>query len=130
MNHMVIIPGTGQTNLFIFYFLYIFLFQEAHFSIHQRMQLLELALVLFLLIISISDCLCLAHIVEIRMNLVEVLFRDRSAPSYFSRKLFEFGAYANSLDHLDRSHGVLAVFCNKKFISGSKFFLPINEGSC
>ena len=55
------------------------------------------------------------------MNLLSVLVRDGSSSSYFSRKLFEFGAYANSLDHLDCSHGVLAVFYNKKFISGSKF---------
>ena len=33
----------------------------------------------------------------------------------------ELGAYANSLDHLDWSHGVLAVFYNQIFISGSKF---------
>ena len=38
--------------------------------------------------------------------------------------MFEFGAYANSLDHLDCRHGVLAVFYNKNFISGSKFLSP------
>ena len=42
----------------------------------------------------------------------------------FSRKLFEFGAYANSLDHSDCSHGVLAVFYEKKIISESKFLSP------
>jgi len=42
----------------------------------------------------------------------------------FSRKLFEFGAYANSLDHSDCSHGVLAVFYNKIFISEIKFLSP------
>ena len=42
----------------------------------------------------------------------------------FSRKLFEFGAYANSLDHSDCSHGVLAVFYENKFISESKFLSP------
>ena len=46
------------------------------------------------------------------------LFLDESSSSYFSRKLFEFGAYANSLDHLDCS---LAVFYNENFISGRKF---------
>ena len=37
------------------------------------------------------------------------------------RKLFEFGAYRNSLNHLDWSHGVLAVFYNQMFNSQSKF---------
>ena len=44
------------------------------------------------------------------MNSLPIIFRDASSPSYFSRKLFEFGAYANSLDHLDCSHCALAVF--------------------
>jgi len=68
--------------------------------------------------------LCLTHIVEIMMNSLSVLFWDRSSPSYFSRKLFKFGASANSLDHLDCSHGILAVFYNKFFISESKFLSP------
>ena len=68
--------------------------------------------------------LCLAHIVEIRMNLLSVLFRDGSSSSHFLRKLFKFGAYANSLDHLDCSHGALGVFYNKNFISGSKRLSP------
>ena len=55
------------------------------------------------------------------MNSLSVLFRDGSSSSYFSRKLFEFAAYVNSPDNLDCSHGVLAVFYNKHFISGSKF---------
>ena len=59
------------------------LFKEANFSPHQWRQLLELALVLFLLIIWISDCLCLAHIAEIRMILLSVLFQDGSLSSYF-----------------------------------------------
>ena len=43
--------------------------------------------------------LCLAHIAtRIRMNSLSVLFRDGSSSSYFWRKLFEFGAYANSVD--------------------------------
>ena len=42
----------------------------------------------------------------------------------FSRKLFEFGAYANSLDHSDCSHGVLAVFYKNNFIAESKFLSP------
>ena len=57
------------------------------------------------------------------MNSLSVLFRDGSSSSYFSRK-FEFGACANSLDHLDCSHGVLAVFYNTIFISESKFPSP------
>ena len=36
----------------------------------------ELARVVFLLAISISDCICLAHIVEIRMNSLSVLFPE------------------------------------------------------
>ena len=43
----------------------------------------------------------------------------------FSRKLFEFWAYSNFLDHLDCSHGALAVLYLRKLIS-----LPSNEGSC
>ena len=58
------------------------------------------------------------------INSLSVLVRDRSSPSYFSRKLLEFGAYANYLDHLDCSHGVLGVFYNKIFISESKFLSP------
>ena len=58
------------------------------------------------------------------MNSLSVLFRDGSSSSCFSRKLFEFGAHANSVDRMDCSHGVLAVFYNKIFISGSKFLSP------
>ena len=58
------------------------------------------------------------------MNSLSVLFRDRSSPSYVLRKLFELGAYANALDYLDCTHGGLAVFYNKIFISGSKFLSP------
>ena len=104
------------------YFIRKFVFQEANFSPHQWRQLLELALVLFLLTIWISDCLCLAHIAAQNQDEFTVSFvRDGSSSSYFTRKLFEFGAYSNSLDHLDCSHGVLAVFYNKKCILGSKF---------
>ena len=39
----------------------------------------------------------------------------------FSRKLFEFGACVNSVDHLDCSYGGLTVFHKKICISGSKF---------
>ena len=81
--------------------------------------------VLISLTIRISDCLSLAHIVEIRMNSLSVLFRDGSLSSNFSRKLFEFWVYAIILDHLDCTHGALAVFYLGKQIS-----LPINEGSC
>ena len=69
--------------------------------------------------------LCLAHIAtRIRMNSLSVLFRDGSSSSYCSRKLFEFGAYANSLDHLDCSHCALAVF----FVFGSHS--KSKSGSC
>ena len=40
------------------------------------------------------------------------------------RKLFEFGAHGNSLNHLNCSHGVLAVFYNQMFNSGSRFMSP------
>ena len=86
------------------------LFKEAKFCPHQWRQLLEVALVLISLTIWISDCLSLAHIVRIRMNLLLVLFRDGSSSSYFSRKLFKFRAYASVFDHLDCSHAVLAAF--------------------
>jgi len=74
-------------------------------------------LVLILLTIWISGCLSLAHIVEIRMNSLSVLFRDGSSSSDFSRKLFEFLASANFHDHLDCSHGALALFYLRKQIS-------------
>ena len=77
------------------------------------------------LTIWVSDCFTLAHIVEIRMNSLSVLFWNGSSSSYFLRKLFEFWAYANIFDHLDCGHGTLAVFYLRKQIS-----LPINEGSC
>ena len=38
---------------------------------------------------------------------IHFLFQDRNSPSYFSRELFKFGAYANSLEVLDCSHCVL-----------------------
>ena len=58
------------------------------------------------------------------MNSLSVLFWDGSSSSYFLRKLFELGAYANSLDHLDCSQGVLEVCYNTIFISRSKFLSP------
>ena len=61
----------------------LFLFQEAYFSPHQWRQLLKLALVLILLTIWILDSLSLAHLVEIRMNSLSVLFWDGSLSSYF-----------------------------------------------
>ena len=57
------------------------------------------------------------------MNLLSVLFWNGSSSSYFLRKLFELGTYVNSLDHLDCSHGVMAVFCNNCFISGGKYLI-------
>ena len=92
---------------------------------HPWRQLLELALVQISLTIWISDCLSLAHIVEIRMNSLSVLFQDRSSSSYFSRKLFDFWSHANSLNYLDCSHCALAVFYLRKQIP-----LPISKGSC
>ena len=60
---------------------------------------------------------------------LSVLFRDGSSSAYFSRKLFVFkGAYANSLDHLDCSLAVLAVFYNQIFISERKFPSPSMKG--
>ena len=63
----------------------------------------------------------LTSLLEIRMNSLSVLFRDGSSSSYFSRKLFEFGACVNFVDHLDCSYGGLTVFHKKICISGSKF---------
>ena len=103
---------------------YFVLFQETKFSLHQRRQLLELALVLFLLSIWISDSLCLAHVVKIRMNSPSVSFEDRSLSSYFSRKLFKFWGFANSLDHLDSSLSVIMII----FFQEANFSF-INKGS-
>jgi len=86
------------------------LFKEANLSPHQWRQMPELSLVLTTLTIWISDNLSLAHIVKIRMNSLSVIFQDGGSSCYFSRKLFEFLAYAHFLDHLDCSHGALAVF--------------------
>ena len=58
---------------------------------------------------------------------LSVLFWDECSSSYFSRKLCKFGAYVNSLDHLDCSCGTLAVFYN---LFKEAKFSPINEGSC
>ena len=60
-------------------------------------------------------------LLTIWINSLSVLVLDRSSPSYFLMKLFEFGPYANSLDHLDC---ILAVFYNKFCISESKFLCP------
>ena len=68
---------------------------------HHWRQLLALAFVLFILTILISDCICLAHIVEIGMNSLSILFWDGSLSSFFLRKVFELWACVNSLDHLD-----------------------------
>ena len=107
------------------YVIIIFLFQEANVSPHQLRQLIELALVLFLLTIWIFRLYMFGSHSENKVEFTVSFIRDGSSSSYFSRKLFEFGAYANSLDHLDCSHGALAVFYLRKQIS-----LPINEGSC
>ena len=79
---------------------------------------------------AVLECALVLILLTIWINSLSVLVRDRSSPSYFSRKLFEFGAYANSLDHLDCS---LAVFYNEKFISGSKFLSSLMKavvGTC
>ena len=86
--------------------------------------MLELALVLFSWPFGFHAVFFFAHIVEIRMNSLSVLFRDTSSSSFFSSKLFKVGDYANSLDHLDCSHGILAVFYNKNVFSESKFLSP------
>ena len=103
---------------------FFFFFQEAYFFPHHWRQLLELALVLILLTIWILDSLSLAHMVQIRMNSLSVLFWDRSLSSYFFNKLFEFWAYVNSFYHLDWSHSAQALFCSNFFISGSIFPSP------
>ena len=103
------------------YFIINFLFQEAKFSPYHWRQLLELALVLFLMTIWISDCICLARIVNIRINSLSVSFWDGSSSLYFLRKLFKFIAYANSLDHLNCIYSELAVLYNTINISGTKF---------
>ena len=58
----------------------------------------------------------LTYLVKIRMNLLSVLFWEGSLSSYFLRKLFKFGAYTNSLDHLDCS---LAVIHNSLLQEGN-----------
>ena len=60
------------------------------------------------------------------MNWLSVLFQDGSSSSYFTRELFKFGPYANSLDHLNCS---LVEFYNKHFISGSTFLTSSMKGS-
>ena len=60
----------------------------------------------------------LTYLVELRMISLSVLFHDRTSSFYFLRKLLEFRAFTNSLDHLDCSLGALAVFMIKIFISG------------
>ena len=67
----------------------VFFFKEAKFS-HRWRQLLELALVQISLSICISDHLSLAHIVEIRMNSLSVLFWDRSSSFYVSKSCLNF----------------------------------------
>ena len=63
----------------------------------------------------------LTYLVELRIISLSVLFHDRTSSFYFLRKLLEFRAFTNSLDHLDCSLGALAVFMIKIFISGIKF---------
>ena len=107
------------------YFIINFLFQEANFSPHQWRQLLELALVLFFLIIWISDCLCLAHIATRNQDEFTVSFSSRRKFIFlFFEEVVLIWSLCNSLDHLECSHGVLAVFYNNIFISGSKLLSP------
>ena len=106
------------------------LFKEANFSPINEGSCWNLTLqVLLSLTIWISDCLSLAHIVNIRMNLLSVLLRDGSLSSYFLWKLFEIWAYANSLVYLECSHGTLAVFIIF-FYFGKQISFPINEVTC
>ena len=70
----------------------------------------------------------LTWLLAIRMISLSVLFRAGSSSSYL--KLFEFRAYANSLNNLDCS---LAVIYSKKFILGSKILSPATQavvGTC
>ena len=72
-----------------------------------------------------GTCPCANSQDHLPMDQFTVSFSSRQKFTFlFSRKLFEFGAYANSLDHSDCSHGVLAVFYKKKIISDSNFFSP------
>ena len=76
MNSLSVLFWDGSLSSYILrklfkfwqYFLIKFPIQEANFSPHQRRQLLDLVLVLFLFDIWISDCLCLAHILKIRLK--------------------------------------------------------------
>ena len=62
----------------------------------------------------------LTYLVELRMISLSVLFHDRTSSFYFLRKLLEFRAFTNSLDHLDCSLGELAVYYDDFLFSGSK----------
>ena len=108
------------------YFIMNFLFQEANFSSNHWRQSL-----------TIVTCACAIylHHFDFRLFIFGSHSRNQdeftvsfissgSSSSYFSRKLFHFWPYANSLDHLDCSLGALSVFCNIFFISGSKFLSP------
>ena len=90
----------------------------------------------------VSTCICaisLDHL-DFRLYLFGSHCRNRdefivtffwygSSSSLFSRKLVEFGAYANALDHLDCSHGVHSVFYNF-FLFQEANLSPIIEGRC
>ena len=65
--------------------------------------------------------LCLAHIVEIMMNSLSVLFRDGSFSSYLSRKLFEFRVMRIPLIIWIAVMVRWQYFKMFFFISGSKF---------
>ena len=81
---------------------------------------------LVLLIILISDCLCLAHIPRRNQDEFTVSFISRqNLSSFFFRMLFEFRAHVNSLDHLDCSHGVLAVFHKINLFQEANFSLSM-----
>ena len=89
--------------------------------------MLELAFVLFLLTIRISDCLCLAHITSRN--------QDEFTVSFILRRKFIFLFFEEAVRiwsfcefcwyRLDCSYGVLAVFYNNIFISGSKLLSPL-----
>ena len=66
--------------------------------------------------------LCLAHIATQNQDeLLVSVIRNENSSSYFSRKLFEFGAYVNCLYHFDCSHGALAVICNNFLFQAANF---------
>ena len=95
--------------------------QTRMLTANSRIRDFQLIISLPIIQAVIGTCPCansLDHLDHFTVN-----FSSRQKFTFlFSRKLFEFGAYANSLDHLDCSNSVLAVFYNIYFfISGANF---------